>query len=59
MEPRTHKAIALGLSKNLEGTIKFFSLDTGVVLRRRSFREMPVIPSIMCKVGQIANKETQ
>ncbi len=42
MQPRTHEAIALGPSGNLQGTVKFLSLDTGLVIRRRSFDVMPL-----------------
>ena len=34
MTPRTHKAIAMGPMGNLQGTVKFFCLNTGRILRQ-------------------------
>ena len=56
-KPRTHPAIALGPSGNLQGTVKFYSLDTGVVLRRRNFTLIPMPKMIMDKVNQIGKRE--
>ncbi len=42
MAPRTHKAIALGPTGNLQGSMNFYSLDTGHVLKRRSFTPFPM-----------------
>ena len=55
--PRTHPAIALGPSGNLQGTVKFYSLSTGCVLRRRAFTIIPVPQSIINKVNKIGKKE--
>jgi hypothetical protein len=33
---RTHEAIALGLTGNLQGSVKFYCINTGQVLKRRS-----------------------
>lgn len=46
IEPQIQETIILGPSGNLQGTIKFFSLDTSMVLRRWK--------SIVCKVEKIA-----
>ncbi len=59
MEPRTHEAIALGPSGNLQGTVNFFSLDTGLVIGRWEFMCIPMPPSIVQKVEDIARKEAQ
>ena len=37
----THSCIALGLSRNRQGSLKFFGLDTGKVVLRRTFTQMP------------------
>ena len=37
----THSCIALGLSINRQGSLKFFDLDTGKVVLRRTFTQMP------------------
>ena len=34
---RTHEGIALGLTGNLQGSVKFYCLNTGRVLKRRDF----------------------
>jgi hypothetical protein len=41
MMPRIHKAIAMGLAGNLQGTVKFFCLNTGQILKRQSFTALP------------------
>jgi hypothetical protein len=38
----THKGIALGPTGNLQGSVKFYCLNTGRVLKRRSFTAMPM-----------------
>lgn len=59
MEPRTHPAIALGPSGNLQGSVKFFSLETGCVLRRRNFIIIPMPKSIIVRVNYIGKREKQ
>ncbi len=41
MEPKTHEAIALGPTGNLQGSMKFYSLKMGRVLEHCSFTAMP------------------
>ena len=39
---RTHEAIALGPMGNLQGSVKFYCINTGRALKRRSFTLMPM-----------------
>ncbi len=55
MVPRTHKDIALGLTGNLQGTVKFYCLNTGCMLKRHSFTALPM-PE---RVNTIGLKEKQ
>jgi hypothetical protein len=59
MTPCTHEAIALGPTRNLQGSVKFYSLDTGQVLKRRSFTPIPMLDRIIAKVNNIGAKEKQ
>ncbi len=46
---RTHEAIALGPTGNLQGSVKFYCINTGRVLKRRSFTPMPM-PDLVIKL---------
>jgi hypothetical protein len=59
MVPRTHKDIALGPTGNLQGTVKFYCLNTGRVLKRHSFMPLPMPNSIIQQVNTIGLKEKQ
>ena len=60
MKPRSHAAIALGPSWNLQGTVKFFSQESGLVIRRRNFDIIiPMPDAIIEKVNEIGLKEKQ
>jgi hypothetical protein len=59
MTPRTHEAIALGPTGNLQGSMKFYSLNTGRVLKRRLFTPIPMPDRIIAKVNNIGAKEKQ
>jgi hypothetical protein len=59
MAPRTHKAIALGPTGNLQGSVKFFCLNTGRVLKRRAFTVMPMPDRIVRCVNAIGLREKQ
>ena len=59
MKPRTHPAIALRPSGNLQGTVKFYRLSTGCVLRRRSFTLIPMPQAIIDRVNKIGKRESQ
>jgi hypothetical protein len=59
MVPQTHKGIALGPTGNLEGTVKFYCLNTGQVLKRHSFTPLPMPDSVIQRVNTIGLKEKQ
>ncbi len=42
MVGHTHEGIALGPTGNLQGSVKFFCLNTGRMLKRRSFTSLPM-----------------
>jgi hypothetical protein len=56
---RTHEGIALGPIENLQGTVKFYCLNTGHVLKRRSFTPLPMPDSVIQQVNTIGLKEKQ
>ncbi len=56
---RTHKCIALGLSGNLQGSVKFYCLTTGRVLKRQSFTPMPMPDRVIKRVNAIGEREGQ
>ena len=49
ISPRTHPAIAVGPTGNLNSTIKFFCLITGSILKRRNFTRFPMPDRIIRK----------
>jgi hypothetical protein len=59
MTPCTHEAIALGPTGNLQGSMKFYSLNTGRVLKRPLFMPIPMPDRIIAKVNNIGAKEKQ
>ncbi len=56
---RTHECIALGPTGNLQGTVKFYCLTTGRVLKRRAFTAMPMPDRIIKRVNAIGQREKQ
>jgi hypothetical protein len=59
MTPRMHKCIALGPTGNLQGSVKFYCLTTGRVLKRRSFTPMPMPDRVIKRVNAIGVREGQ
>ena len=55
----THKVIALGTTGNIQGSVKFYCLNTGKVLNRRAFTEIPMPTAVIAKVNKIGKKENQ
>ena len=49
MVSRTHEAIALELTINLLGSVKFFSINTRRVLKKRNFIPIPLLDSVIAK----------
>ena len=56
MEPRTHGAIALGPTGNMQGTVKFLCCDTFRVLKRRAFTKFNMPDSIIKKINKYGLK---
>jgi hypothetical protein len=59
MAPRMHEGIALGPTGNLQGTVKFYCLNTGHMLKRCSFMPLPMPNSVIQQVNTIGLKEKQ
>ena len=56
---RTHEGIALGPTGNLQGIVKFYYLNTGQVLKRRAFTEIPMPTDVIANANKIGKKENQ
>ena len=56
---RTHEGIALGLTGNIQGRVKFYCLNTGRVLKRQAFTKIPIPTDVIAKVNNIGKKENQ
>jgi hypothetical protein len=56
---QTNECIALGPMGNLQGSIKFYCLTTGRVLKRRSFTPMPMPDWVIKQVDAIGEREGQ
>jgi hypothetical protein len=59
MVPRTHEAIALGPTGNLQGSVKFYCLKTGQVLKRWEFTPLPMPDQIIKQVNAFGACEKQ
>ena len=55
----THKGIALGPPGNIQGSVKFYCLNTGRVLKVRAFTEIPIPTSVITKFDKIGKRENQ
>ncbi|KAL7462980.1 hypothetical protein ACHAXS_003351 [Conticribra weissflogii] len=53
MASRTRSAISLGPTGNMQGSYKFLCLETGRVIRRRQFKELPMPGSVIKKVEEL------
>ena len=49
ISPRTHPAISVGSTGNFNGTIKFFCMITGRILKLRNFTRYPMLDRIIKK----------
>ena len=56
---RTTPALCLGPTGNERGTYLFFSLTTGAVLRRYQWEELPITPTIVDRVHDMASCDRQ
>jgi hypothetical protein len=59
MMSRTHKAISLGPTGNLQGSVKFYCINMGRVLKRRSFTPMLMPDHVIRRVNAIGKREKQ
>ncbi len=59
MVGRTHEGIALGPTGNLQGSIIFFCLNTGCVLKRRLFTALPMPTRVIKWVDTIGVQDGQ
>jgi hypothetical protein len=59
MTPWAHKAIAMGPMGNLQGTVKFFCLNTGRILKRQSFTALPMPDRVIKRVDAICLRKKQ
>jgi len=59
MTPRTHACIACGPTGNLQGSVKFYCLTTGRILKRRSWTALPMPDKVIDKVNRIGKSERQ
>jgi hypothetical protein len=56
---RTHECIALGPTENLQGSVKFYCLTTGRVLKHCSFTPMPMPDWVIKRVDIIGERKGQ
>ena len=56
---KTHEALALGPTRNSQGTVKFFCLETGRVLKRRNFTIYPMPDRVIKKVNTVGLAQGQ
>jgi len=54
-----HVAISLGPTRNLQGSVKFYCIHTGRVLKRRSVTPMPMPDLVIQRVNKIGEPEKQ
>jgi hypothetical protein len=59
MTPQTHEAIAMGPIGNLQGSVKFFCLTTGRILKQQSFTALPMPDAVIKRVNDIGLREKQ
>jgi hypothetical protein len=59
MTPRTHKAIAVGPTGNFQGSVKFYSLTTGRIIKQRSLTPMPMPDQVIKCVNAIGLRKRQ
>ena len=57
LSPRTTGAIALGCTYNMQAGYKFMSLNTGKIIHRRNFTEIPLTYDVQNRVEEMAKKE--
>ena len=59
MIPRTSGAICLGPNNTLQGGYKFLNLNTGRMVTRRSFTELPITNDVINRVEALAEEDSE
>ena len=59
MTLRTHACIACRPTGNLQGSVKFYCLTTGRILKRRSWTALPMPDKVIDKVNRIGKSKRQ
>ncbi len=59
MVARMHEGIVVGPTGNLQGSVKFFCLKTGGILKRRSFTPLPMTDRVIKRVNYIGKRENK
>lgn len=59
MASRTREAISLGPMGNMQGTYQFMCLNSGKVIKRRQFKELPMPRPIINRVEQLRAQGTE
>jgi hypothetical protein len=59
MVRHTHEGIALGPMSNLQGSVKFFCLNTGCVLKQWLFTTLPMPMRVIKRIDMIGAQEAQ
>ena len=57
MAPRATRALAIGPDFNLQGSYRFYLLDSGKIVTRRNWDEMVVTADIIAKIEEVARDE--
>ncbi len=57
MESRTTGAISLGTTGNIQGTYRFLNLQTGEIIVRRTWNELPIPLDVIDRVDEITANE--
>ena len=55
-QPRTTGAICLGPTGNDQGSYNFLSLNIDAMIKRRKFKELPMLSRVICRVHYLGRK---
>ena len=59
MMPQTRECIVCGPTVNLQGSVKFFCLTTGRILKQRLFTALPMLDRVIKRVNAIGLQKKQ
>jgi hypothetical protein len=57
MQPRASRAVAIGISSNMQGAYQFLMLDTGSIVTRRSWDKLAVTDDVKLRMHELAGEE--